>query len=358
MPRLDTYRENLLRESMIKALELGNLRSIVDSTRIELKPITLFLGQNSSGKSTVLRTIPLFKQSLRTRSSAPVLWYGEFVDFGSIAEVKSSLSTEDRVTLGFEIPLLEVSDYRNPYTYNEVALRDVSIRVKLSDSDGNTRTTAFELSVGDDLATFEVDARGAISSAYLNKIDVTKAMAPDRYRIASSTLIPQFIAPRKGPSQELLFSRRRSIDIGVRELISRVSMGLDARVSQKTIASTSRKIVYSPIDDFEGKLRAANPSMISWQRHVDWMADRRSGVFEELRLYSLLTLIPAILVSFQNQLVRSFSDSAYIGPSRATGERYYRHQELAVDQIDAQGRNLPTFLYSLSITQRELFKVA
>lgn len=339
---------------MIKALELGNLRSIVEPTRIELKPITLFLGQNSSGKSTVLRTIPLFKQSLRTRSSAPVLWYGEFVDFGSIAEVKSSLTSEDRVTFGFESPLLEVSDFRNPYTYSEISLRDVSVRVRLSDVDGNTRTTGFEITVGDDLAKFEVDARGVVTSALLNDLDATKAIASERYRVVSSTLIPQFTVQRKS-SQDLIFARGRVIDVGFREILARVNMALDARVSQKTISGTARKIIYSPKAEFEARLRAANSSMVSWQRQVAWMATHQRSAIEELRLYSLLTIIPAILLSFQNQAIRSFSESAYIGPSRATGERYYRHQELAVDQIDAQGRNLPTFLYSLSITQRENF---
>ncbi|ARN79742.1 hypothetical protein B1812_00185 [Methylocystis bryophila] len=41
----------------------------------------------------------------------------------------------------------------------------------------------------------------------------------------------------------------------------------------------------------------------------------------------------------------------YIGPARARSERYYRYQELAVSEIDPDGKNFPMFLNSLSGSQ-------
>ena len=41
---------------------LENLRSI-DLPSVELRPLTILLGENNVGKSTVLRSIPLLKQN-------------------------------------------------------------------------------------------------------------------------------------------------------------------------------------------------------------------------------------------------------------------------------------------------------
>ena len=62
-----------------------------------------------------------------------------------------------------------------------------------------------------------------------------------------------------------------------------------------------------------------------------------------------------ILSSVERKISQTFNNVSYVGPSRATGERYYRMQELAVDQIDPQGRNLAMFLNSLSATQQKAF---
>ena len=54
---------------MIDKLRIMNLRSIADSHDIELKPIKILLGANSSGKSSFLRSFPLFAQSVDKKGS-------------------------------------------------------------------------------------------------------------------------------------------------------------------------------------------------------------------------------------------------------------------------------------------------
>jgi predicted ATPase len=45
-----------------------------------------------------------------------------------------------------------------------------------------------------------------------------------------------------------------------------------------------------------------------------------------------------------------------MGPDRATAERYYRTQDLAVDEVDYQGRNLAMFLRNLTEAERKNFE--
>ena len=50
-----------------------NLRSLKDTGLIDIKPITFLLGQNSSGKSTFLRSFPRLRQSVETKTKGPIM---------------------------------------------------------------------------------------------------------------------------------------------------------------------------------------------------------------------------------------------------------------------------------------------
>ena len=64
---------------MIKNLCVKKYRSIKDSGNIELKPITVFVGKNSAGKSSMIRLFPLLKQTIEIDTSDPILWYEKVV---------------------------------------------------------------------------------------------------------------------------------------------------------------------------------------------------------------------------------------------------------------------------------------
>jgi AAA15 family ATPase/GTPase len=81
----------------MEAIRIKNLRSLTDTGSIDLKNINLLVGQNSSGKSTFLRTFPLIRQSILRDTRGPILWYDEtLVDFGSYEETKNRFSTSKK----------------------------------------------------------------------------------------------------------------------------------------------------------------------------------------------------------------------------------------------------------------------
>lgn len=73
-----------------------------------------------------------------------------------------------------------------------------------------------------------------------------------------------------------------------------------------------------------------------------------------LQIFQLNQLSSITSASF-DRLKSMLSGTRYIGPARARSERYYRYQELAVSEIDPDGKNFPMFLNSLSNRQRESF---
>ncbi|WP_419887603.1 DUF3696 domain-containing protein [Neobacillus niacini] len=71
----------------MKSFHLENIKGFKDSGEIELKPISIVIGQNSSGKSSVLRFPLVLRQSFLDDSIAPLLFYGKTIDYGNYDDV-------------------------------------------------------------------------------------------------------------------------------------------------------------------------------------------------------------------------------------------------------------------------------
>ena len=75
---------------MFKSIEIDNFKSFGSKTKVELAPITLILGQNSAGKSSLLHALTLLKQTREGRDvGAPLLPRAEdgIIDLGSFHEL-------------------------------------------------------------------------------------------------------------------------------------------------------------------------------------------------------------------------------------------------------------------------------
>ena len=87
----------------VNSFRIHNLRSIEDSGEIELKPITILVGHNSSGKSSFARVFPLLRQSAEATKRGPILWWGRLVDFGSFSEAVNRHSEEEEIGIDFKV---------------------------------------------------------------------------------------------------------------------------------------------------------------------------------------------------------------------------------------------------------------
>lgn len=75
---------------MLRSVALENFKAFGSATKIDLAPITLFFGENSAGKSSILQALTLLKQTHESRESgAPLLPRAEdgIVDLGSFTEL-------------------------------------------------------------------------------------------------------------------------------------------------------------------------------------------------------------------------------------------------------------------------------
>ena len=75
---------------MLKAIELENFKAFGERKRIEFAPITLIFGENSAGKSSILQSLNLLKQTRDSRDSGALILprtEGGIVDLGSFREM-------------------------------------------------------------------------------------------------------------------------------------------------------------------------------------------------------------------------------------------------------------------------------
>src|SRR5512136_1871223 len=87
---------------MIKSWSLENFKSVADKTTLQIAPLTIFAGANSSGKSTFLQSILLVAQTLANKvSSRSVVLNGALTKLGQFDDLKSADSDARQIVIGW-----------------------------------------------------------------------------------------------------------------------------------------------------------------------------------------------------------------------------------------------------------------
>lgn len=85
---------------MITKWRVSNFKSIREAPELELGPLTIFAGANSSGKSTFIQSVLLIAQTLAHKvGSRSVVLNGAFTSLGQFDDLKSSNSTSEQITI-------------------------------------------------------------------------------------------------------------------------------------------------------------------------------------------------------------------------------------------------------------------
>lgn len=110
---------------MLTAFTVENYRAFKRAQRIECRPLTLFFGQNSSGKSALLRFLPLLAESLG-RGNTPLYLGGEVGRRAAWADIVCKLTQRPNLKFSLEWandPVLQsiswdvIGDYENQWRH-------------------------------------------------------------------------------------------------------------------------------------------------------------------------------------------------------------------------------------------------
>ena len=116
----------------MNSFSVANLRSIKESGEIELKPLTVLLGKNSCGKSSLLRVLPLMKQTISKKRKDPILWFDKYVDFGSFKNSISSQSDQKNDSIKFTFSPSGTTRLRKTFKIKNVPLIKIEFEIKIN----------------------------------------------------------------------------------------------------------------------------------------------------------------------------------------------------------------------------------
>ena len=351
-------------DSIVKEIQMKNFRSLKDTGMQKLSPITLLVGENSSGKSTFLRAFPLLKQSISKRTSGPILWAGDiddYVDFGSFEETVTNDKSSD-IVFSYKFPL-NVTDQTRMYRFYDefsdvkygITNVNVCYEMTITSEDGKDRVSNLALDINNYHVDFDLDNK-TIATAYgfyhkesdpaaEGKKETSRRGLFRRYWISSQTF--NFVLPAFSEFYEEIYqnfpdSQEDEIDHFVlREFIPTIGLALTnsddiSLLDKKTIKQKKLTLAYAGI----------------YNRIVSVIQKDETGRLKELaKLLAIYDIFPVI----DEYISSYFNHVHYIAPLRATAERYYRLRNLAVDEVDYQGKNLPIFINSLTTPQLKAF---
>lgn len=348
-------------------VRIKNLRSLVDTGEINLCPITLLVGKNSSGKSTFLRTFPLLRQSVETRIKGPLLWSGPYVDFGDFSDAiyLSDQDNQVEIEFNFVISIDKAAGYLPYYYFRQLIgplLRErskdnlplnipisVILKIGYDKKSGDAYSSEYSVRIFDNCIDVQASCDGTISKFIVNSSDVTSLFK--NYKISNlSGIIPNLIRVQSNNSEI------KEVDVEEEPTI------LEKKIKGLIKRRTSKQLVNSIVSCFNiaDKQNILNRIKINSQYFDYWNNivsgwDINNQDFNDL-VDTWIAINWQKVMLLAREYVNSYViNSKYIAPVRATAERYYRIQNLAVDEPDFQGRNLPMYLRNLNEVDRTSF---
>ena len=358
--------------SIMQQIRIKNIRSLEDTGNIPLAPITLLVGENSSGKSTFLRTFPLLKQSITKKTDGPILWAGDvddYVDFGSFKEtITDGSNGRMEICFTFQTFLLERISLRwfddslfdgreaNQIYYSIIIdeyldkedVSEVKIIIDSSEFDiqlPRNREDDFTLLVDGEKFLISPESKTRLKSQnkdyyfwYFSRIDNRSIFGytlPDLLTYANDQL-------RKIAKLQV----RNTTD----DSVSLVLIG-EALVKGAPLAEVGA--YFSKISIHQD--RSANII-----KRINTIVNKAKQIFEaDQKRFACACKILFFITCFSQidgYVNEYFHRVHYIAPLRATAERYYRLRNSAIDEVDYQGKNLAIFLNSLDNKRMKRFQ--
>lgn len=337
----------------IKTIRTKNLRALGDTGDIRLAPITVLVGKNSIGKSTFARLFPLIRQSIEVTRRAPILWWGKYVDFGTFEEAVNRKVKDKKIEFSFTINLSRESFNGLPSSYGYARRTvflpeptDFNAAITLAQGTQGTYVSQICVSVHDLLCEMHIDASQSIEKIICGQMEWVPANNVVGH-VLTGEIFPDVMFSRPSPKSESEAQYRQLI--GDAPLYTLLQQQVRQHVHGNTTLNRVRDIAMKmPLATVERTMQilkgVAGPA--SWRDAVSrWTAT--SPYVKWIREATLISSMPALLQAFNNSINEFGRGVRYLAPLRATAERYYRPQELSLEEIDSNGGNLAIFLNGL-----------
>lgn len=341
---------------------VSNLRRIQNIPLVELRPITIFVGRNSAGKSTLLRTFPLIKQSLSTKTSAPVLWFGDYVDFGDFQTAVSGGDQSKDIGFKFRIENIneEVSFRKNRFRRQIGLLKEnFDIEYRIFQQSDKTKLRLIKVDFPELNETIEVIVsaiegvpRVEVSGQIVFEEAKSKIFV-DGDSLFSTPVIREEIKIDK----HIRFRGISFVQFFEKELKVFLKSQVSKSIGTQTLSYEADKILRSSrfSDHILKNLSDTSSTKAFKTFYLSLLSTEMQATRKKIEMIKVAYLAFIALQFSEDELSQIYGAVQYLGPARARSERYYRRQELEVSEILPDGQNFPMFLASLSSSQQRGF---
>ena len=360
---------------MIEAIRIQNLRSLKDTGFIDIKPLTILVGVNSSGKSTFLRSFPLFTQSINKTLRGVVSWFDDsFVDFGNYSTAKSKFAeNSDTIKFSYKINLNRSDNFRrrlyyeNKYTeIDKINNFEVELSFKNSNFDNETYVNSILLRINESL-TF----CAFIDKSNKVKFKINDVLVPLQYDYKFTHhnnglhILPSVIASSENDSEtENINHAVISINGVLYPYVPIYIREIEQLFKEYQPKFKLNKSNLNKIDTLINKWSfnkndyLATTKEIKINNTIDkkielW--DIGNKEFEKVYSIAFIQKMLSFFDVIDEEISYYYIGCSYIAPARAGANRYFRDQGLQVSDIDPYGRNLPEFLKSIKDRERKSY---
>ena len=344
---------------MLRSMRLRNLRGFngdPEAPYVDIKPITVFVGKNSSGKSSFLRTLPLLRQSVEENTTGPILWYGSYVDFGAFSEALNNSSDTDRIYFDFNFEV-HFSQYDVNFDFDSVERYEepkIDIAVEVGVGERSRKTIAksinfslFGLTVNLEFESLDCELKlnGEVQKKLKNlRVHHFKGFLPD----------VGVVVEREVRGKRFKYFDEQHVYESYYGSIARFLHGFfHANKSLENVRAGVDKLGILSPDSVYDALIAEFGDNKPFLKNLETC---KSLICNHVSEQLIIANVQLITKKISKEVESTFVGVRYIAPLRATAERYYRHQDLQVGEIDHTGSNLAVLLRSFSEGQNRQFE--
>lgn len=310
-----------------------NTKSFADSGDVELKPLTVLVGKNSCGKSSLLRFPAVLGQTVNeSADEPPISFFGDYIDYGNYENIvfRKNESSGISFSLTYTFDISGNTDY---------SLNDRYLRVrKLKDSKEDCRKVTVQVKLKKIVRQVEVEKiEFFIDEQQLSCVELINNGQSISFKIFAyynedniEIISEEIVLPKSCVEFKKFFPKIYSNDI-----VRYIAKAYNWNVEEEIIDGIARysMVLYS-LGIVDDELLNTNEAKQIADKHKYF-------------LYSI-----KIIENFYSLFMMEFKGRiAYIGPFRKTPDRIYRKSESHQMHVGAKGENVSEMLLNLKYSK-------
>lgn len=345
----------------IKKIGIRGLRSFgYEEQLIPFSRINIYVGKNSCGKSSFLRTYPLLRQSTESDKTSPVLWYAGhqgYVDFGDFTTALHDGGQTIHFDFELEIGGGERANRirKGNFTHGMISravgsdsIFNIKLTLSITKKNGSIKSTV-TIVEGENVATLsfsgnEFEEIKIHNSKWDYNVELSAPM-----RLEKGCLIPKDAYKLREVNYKDLGKVYFQIDAPGTQAGEKLAEYLALyHHKSKKIENIIEGIEHIPLCDKDRVYRYLRGAFNSDKYFKRKLEENREKILDIVYTHLFIKNIGFFLSSSDSLFGSFYGGVRYLGPLRASAERFYRFQELQIQEIDHTGSNLPMVINSLN----------